>query len=425
MKSEVITGAELHEIKLRFKDDFSSLVKSLSSSSVFITDSRSLIPVGWSEFLRAFMDEFKEKDNAIKNVVLASLYEINRTSPHSIELYIRSMLSGCPRFENIRPTRVSSKVVIGDILENTTDQFLQPRINFLIEGLRKAGSSGQVKINVSSAFLNDHVLVNNGYVPNCRLHDFFSDTYTDVDLSKCKVLIVDGKINDVGEIHHVLQRSFDTKEQFVTITTGLSEDVANTLQVNWQQGKTNVLPFVVDDDIGNINEIKDIATVCGIIPCSIKSGARLSNTNLDELPVMKAQYSSSKNRLVIYPGAGAALRINRLRSQIKKKISLSKENDVIELLNSRLSRLSSRSLEVNMSEESRYSGFINDKLNSFFSHFSSCGTQGVIDCRENIFSDYHLRYLPFFDALNAVRRAASDRNAIDNIRAVVRLEHDR
>ena len=256
------------------------------------------------------------------------------------------------------------------------------------------------------------------------LDEFFVEHIGDISIENCQILLVDGKILEVGEIHHILQSSYETKQSYVLITTGLSDDVSNTLFVNWQQGKTNIIPFIVRDEIDSINEMKDISVSCGSQICSNDTGTRISSIDLSDIPMCKVDYGVKERYLRIIPTDDAFLRISRLRKEIKEKIKDDTPQDVKELLHSRLSKLCLRNVILEIPGDSTAKGILEDKLNSFFSHISRCGSQGIVEVRKLYYSDYHTSFLPALDALIAIKRAASDRSAIDNIKAVIRLEKD-
>jgi hypothetical protein len=65
-------------------------------------------------------------------------------------------------------------------------------------------------------------------------------------------------------------------------------------------------------------------------------------------------------------------------------------------------------------------GLIEDRAGAFFSYFSRCAKQNVVEMN----TDYFVKYLPASDALTAINMAKSDRRSLDNIKAILRLDHE-
>ena len=422
MKSKVISGIELRNSRKRFYDDLNDFSSDINQSSFSLLGHSSLIGVGWSDCFRVFIDRFKDSSTSIKNLVVASLHRLNTINPNTIELYIR-LLSG-ENISNHEPVRfrINSGRVINDISRNHTDNFIQDNITSLIEAVGLAGSMGTVSVEVKSELRSPYIVLEKGFRTSCVLDDFFENHLGDLEIDNCKIVMVNGKIIEVSEIHHILQSSYETKQPFILITTGLSEDVSNTLIVNLEQGKTKIIPFQINDKVENVNEIKDISVVYGFEGCSDLNGLRVSSIKLDELPEVSVRYSSSKKTLSIIPDEASSYRISRLRKEIREKIKNANAEDVKDILSKRVSKLCLRNVILNLPGENDSSGIIKDKTSSFFSHISGCAGQGVVDARKYFYKDYHLQFLPFHDADLAIKRAVSDRNAIHNIRAVIKLE---
>lgn len=424
MKSRVIVGSDLSSSKKSFLKSLNKFSNSVTSSNYSIIGSSSILDVSWSDCFRTFIDKFSEDTGAIKNLVLSSIHHLSYTSPHCVELYIRALVDSKAFKENPRGRRASSNTIINDILENNKDSFIEDNASRMLECLNIAGSTGHITTNIIEDITADHIVLSKGFRSSCKINDFFRGYTDDFIMQDCKVLVVDGKIIEVSEIHHILQNSYEARQAFILVATGFSDDVSNTLFVNWSEGKTKVVPFRLVDDVKNINEIKDISVVCNTTPCSSKSGFRLSSINLDEIDKCNIAYEADRDVLRIQPSSEAIERISRLTLNIRKKLEEAKVEDIKNLLQLRLSKLCLRNVELQIYGQHSSKGILEDKLGSFFSHVSRCASQGVIDARQLYYDDYHLRLLPALDARTAIKRAVSDRRAIDNIRAVIKLERD-
>ena len=264
-------------------------------------------------------------------------------------------------------------------------------------------------------------LVRNGFETNSLIDSFFQDVCS-FQFQNCKVVTVDGKAIDVGEIHHILQDSFETGQPYVVVATGFSDDVSNTLFVNWSQGKTKVVPFTIDDDVKNINEIKDVSIVSGVLPVSKENGNTLSSLDIQGLEMCAVEYKEKTGSLFISPKATGHKRVEKLKKEILLKIKREESAEVRDLLKSRLLRLGLRHATISVPGNSRSQGIVEDKLNEILSHIRQCARECIIDARKELFEDYHISFLPSQSAKYAISRAVSDTLSISNIEAIVRTE---
>ena len=423
MNSTVLSGDSLKSSKEKFFGDLLLFNSSINNNKLSVVGHNSMLSVGWADCVSAFIETFKENESSVKNLVLSSLATLSKVCPHAIELYLRTLCEESTEFEStFAGTRTGSKAIIDDAITNTHDEYILSNKKNLIDAVQMAGALGNVSVKVRGDITESRVTLEEGFTAGCRLDDFFVEHLSSVNYNKCKIVLVNGKVIDVGEIHHILHDSYETKQQYLLITTGLSEDVSNTLFVNWQSGKTRVIPFHVVDGIDNINEIKDLSVVCGVQPCSLETGQLVSALKIEDIPLSQINFDAGKQRLKIIPPETSLLAIQKLTAEIRKKLNSCKVEDVKDLLNSRLAKLHTRTALLEVPGDFRARGMIEDKFNSFFSHISSCASQGIVDARENFFPDYHVNFLPSSYAQLAIKRAVSDRNVISNIRTVIKLE---
>ena len=424
MKTSVLSGPELELSRKEFFGRLQSFNSDINNSVYSITGPSSVMSVSWPDCVNAFIESFKDNETSVKNLVLTSLSILNRVCPHAVELYLRVLCGDKMIKEMRRGNRVGSQEVIRDAIYNSVDHCLLENRHLLADAATTAGAAGHITVNVRSDIREGSVSLEEGFKAGCVIDEFFFEHLNDFSVKDCKVVVVNGKVIDVSEIHHILQESYETKQSFIIVSTGLSEDVSNTLFVNWSSGKTRVIPFQIRDNVKSINEIKDISVACSVQPCSNDTGIRISSLKLDEIPQVSASYSSATGVLRITPDDSGYYALQKLSREIRTKIRDSKVDDVKKLLNERLSKLCTRNVQLEVPGDTNARGILEDKINCFFSHISRCGSQGVIQARELCFKDYHVKYLPAMDAATAIKRAVSDRNVISNIRAVIKLENE-
>lgn len=98
-----------------------------------------------------------------------------------------------------------------------------------------------------------------------------------------RVVLIDGFIESVSEIHHLLENFHEKKESGLIFCRGTSPDVLNTLRVNWERGNLKVLPITVPFDLEGINTLNDLAAVVGTDVISSNKGNLISSINWDHI----------------------------------------------------------------------------------------------------------------------------------------------
>ena len=74
-----------------------------------------------------------------------------------------------------------------------------------------------------------------------------------------KFIVIDGFIDSLGEIHHLLQRASEDKEPYVLFCKGMRDEVKNTILYNLQRKTIDVMPITLEINEENVNVLNDIA----------------------------------------------------------------------------------------------------------------------------------------------------------------------
>lgn len=102
-------------------------------------------------------------------------------------------------------------------------------------------------------------------------------------LLKPKIVCIDGFIESVSEIHHLLEAASESKVPIVLFIRGMSKDVEHTLQVNYKRGLI-VVPIVIKFDLNSVNTLNDIAVISGCELVSHLKGDLISSIKLENAP---------------------------------------------------------------------------------------------------------------------------------------------
>lgn len=143
----------------------------------------------------------------------------------------------------------------------------------MIVALEYAGFDGRIVIekttNVPSIEIIDGYTFN--VKPLWQISGWFRNPW---------VACIDGFIESVGEINRLLTECVDRHDHVLLFIRGASDDVLNTLKVNYTRGTINVVPFIVDFDLDGINTIVDISVVAGHDPVTEHKGELISTVGL-------------------------------------------------------------------------------------------------------------------------------------------------
>jgi hypothetical protein len=89
-------------------------------------------------------------------------------------------------------------------------------------------------------------------------------------------IIIDGFIDTVGEIFHLLQNASENKEPYVIFCKGMSPEVKDVFLQNLKRGTINVFPVSLDINELNVNILVDFAMLHGSDVVSSLKGETIS-----------------------------------------------------------------------------------------------------------------------------------------------------
>jgi hypothetical protein len=151
-----------------------------------------------------------------------------------------------------------------------------------------AGFGGKIFVEKSFAQVSSVELVSGYSFPVTNGWD------SNTKFKNSRVICIDGYIESVSEIHHLLEDSSSSKESILLISRGFSNDVLHTLRVNWERGSLKVFPSIVPFDLEGINSINDIAIVTGGDLVSSTKGNLISSIKIHDFPTV--------DEINIFPG---------------------------------------------------------------------------------------------------------------------------
>jgi hypothetical protein len=284
----------------------------------------------------------KKIDNLIKDIQIAS----ERSDKSDIEVVINEFFKS-----------ETHKEIVNEIIKNSqaASPIFVERSN-LSDTVVESLSGFNFKVNILQEFLPTNRLWKRDDV-NC--------------------LIIDGIIESVGEIHHLLEFASSSKESFILFVRGLSDDVKNTMLFNVKRGTIDLIPVCVGFDENTLNILNDVSIACDSDIVSSYKGDLISSA-------AKGPFDKIKRVSISQSGIGISSNFDskKLSQHIKflrKKRDMSESNDLKNLFDKRIRSLSSNKIAVRIGTEliSENSQTL-ELFDKFFREFKMIIQRGII-----------------------------------------------
>lgn len=173
-----------------------------------------------------------------------------------------------------------------------------------------------------------------------------------VEFKNFKFVIIDGFIDRVSEIHHLLYKSSETKQPFVLICKGMREEVKYTIIQNIMRGTINLFPISLSINEENVNITSDFASVLNGDVINHLTGDTISAAVRREMKEGK-KIIIDKNKITIEPVDRS--RVKRQILFLKNRIKESENNVNEKYLLKRIKCLSADRIDVFLKNNHDYS----------------------------------------------------------------------
>lgn len=216
-------------------------------------------------------------------------------------------------------------------------------IAMLKEAMRLAGLGGRIIVEKTSSSTPSVELV--------RGYTFELQQLLPIDFSfvRPRVACIDGYVEDVSEIHHLLEAASEAKEPCVLFVRGASEDVKHTLKVNYDRGSLRVIPVAVRFDLEGMNTLVDLATVSGCNLISSLKGDLISSAKFNELPCVD-QLTMIKGRVAVMTAKNSKAVRDHVAKLRQRRVE-EKVDDVALLLDKRIKSLSPNHVVIRLPDD--------------------------------------------------------------------------
>tara|TARA_R110002020_G_scaffold138910_1_gene309458 strand:- start:729 stop:2063 length:1335 start_codon:yes stop_codon:yes gene_type:complete len=236
-----------------------------------------------------------------------------------------------------------------------------------------------------------------------------------------KCLAIDGMIESVSEIHHLLQEASANKQPYVLFVRSISEEVKNTLLLNLKRGTLNVIPVEVGFDENTLNILNDISICCDSRLISSLTGDLISTAVKDDMITVR-QISISKNSVVITSSPDKDKLKNQI-NYIRSKKDSSSHMEMSSLYDRRLRSLMPGKIVLKVGTDilNKDPGAI-ERFDMFFRKIRSFVTHGVFkkNKKMKIISKYiEDKNTPYLSVILAIQNSFSFLHSIASIDRIV------
>lgn len=182
---------------------------------------------------------------------------------------------------------------------------------------------------------------------------------------KCKdyrFIIIDGYIDSLGEIHHLLEVANKNREPYVVFCKGMSDEVKHAILYNLKRRTINLMPICLDINEENVNILNDIAACHDADIVSSFKGDTISSSVRRELPKGKNFYVD--NNGIFYFDCLSEKTKNRQKKYLNKKLAtLDIDDPNKSFIINRLKFLNSRKITLYL--DTTFNNFEKKELDSY------------------------------------------------------------
>ena len=279
---------------------------------------------------------------------------------------------------------------------------------------KTASTKTSIKIDKGYTF---NVSIDKEYITNKKMKDV-------------SCYVIDGFIETVGEIHHLLEKAASDKKPYVIFIRNLSEDVKSTIQFNIKRGSINLIPISVGFEMNTLNILNDISICTGSDLISSLKGDLISRSVQRDATVIDSIELEENSITIINKKSNNSVK-NHLRYLRKRK---DKTGDIalIDIFDKRIKSMSSGKIKIligteMMSEDPQTV----EKFDNILRQFRSLIQSGVVYKEEiceiskyieqTVKSEYPYSSLSI---IIAIKNAISTTNSLKNISGAIYKDID-
>ena len=330
-------------------------------------------------------DNFTKNTNAIKEIVFKAAIDCEKYIGGSSDTFLVVlenilMLHKDQRLEYaksclessgelLRDKRRLSKNDISKIIKNNHEETK----DIILKTLSLCSSNTVLNLEKSNFFYN-RIIEKNSLRFNIKpIPGFCNEKWVKEEVG---ILMVDGIIESVSQIHHFLTKAFESKEPFLLISRAYKPEVIKTIAENNMRGNTDIMVMDLGNSMENHHFLKDISKIYNIEYASPEFGDVIS-------VFVRRGLKKIKKVSIDNQGIDFFIENPETLEGMRKEISdLALKNlgsEAGDLINKRLISLSSDRVIISIGKDSQAKNpVIIEELDLFIRRFQSLLRDGVV-----------------------------------------------
>ena len=290
-------------------------------------------------FLNIFDAKFKGED--IKALIKKEFDDCEKIYPYLGDLFVMKFFNTkCIENNNF-------------LLQNSSkSRFLKTIKNKEIRNICKEifeTASLERTINIKPSHIKESTIEKvNDIVFRINYDTDFLGSKEEIELKNYRYLIIDGFIESIGEIYHLLHFAAKSKEPYLIFCYGMSSEVKNVILQNNAKEITQIIPISMQLDESTVNILNDLALIhdCDIV--SSLKGQTISQETRKELPVGKK--AIVKRNSIFFTPVCDKLKIISHVNFLNKRIDEAEKDTNTDVIRDRIKNLSSKSINLYIPE---------------------------------------------------------------------------
>ena len=172
---------------------------------------------------------------------------------------------------------------------------------------------------------------------------------TSWERSSVKCLVIDGFIESIGEIHHLLEKVTSERSPHIIFARHISDEVMATILLNLRRGTLDLMPIEVGFDENTLNILNDISICCNTdLISSLKGDTISAACRKDLVTIDKIVVTESEIKITNKPD------VDLLESHVRfltDKMSELREPEISGLINERIKSLSAEESRISLGHD--------------------------------------------------------------------------
>jgi len=298
-----------------------------------------------------------KNETIIKNLILKEFNECESAYPYLGDIFLSQLLNlekSCKKRKTFKFNNSHQKLLIESIYDDNIK-------NIILWIIENTNLNRNITIDTCN---NKDILIET--IDNFNFNfnydfDYFKNS-VGIKVKDYKFIVIDGMIETVGEIHHLMVNANKNKLPHIIFCHGVSDEVKYNILKNNSEGRTQILPVNIDFNENTINILNDLAVLHKTSVVSSQMGQTISQEVRKELQTGK-EIIFYKNRLII-KGLLSDKEVREHRRFLRDRIhEANKKGDVnTDVLKNRLRNFSTKSLKIYIPEQLQLENSISREL---------------------------------------------------------------